>query len=215
MPPRPRGACPVCHNSSVCLRADGTVGAHRRRYAKGYNADYECRGVGKPPRPPEFMPRELLVEMLAPKAHDGWMAGNLAAGVTSRVAGWGEEFMVPYPKLSERAKDIDRAAVNLVLDGLAELGVDLNQLVGMDQIQDPAEPVGFELIEPSPSDVTVEIDNDRVVVSRFGHPDLVNPTAADLTAAGVPAAPVYGALVAPALADPGPVFEAEPDAPRI
>jgi hypothetical protein len=76
-----------------------------------------------------FATRDELVELLAEKAHDGWVAGNRAAGVTSRHAEWGEEFMVPYADLSERAKDIDRTAVGFVLDGLSELGVPVDSLV--------------------------------------------------------------------------------------
>ena len=63
-----------------------------------------------------------LVERLAAAAHDGWMASKRDQGLTSRLAEWGEEFMVPYGQLSERAKDIDRSAVRAVLEAIDRAG---------------------------------------------------------------------------------------------
>jgi hypothetical protein len=65
---------------------------------------------------------EQLVNTLAEAAHDGWMQGKLAQGITSRLSEWGEEFMVPYTALSERGKDIDRSAVRSVLAALDRAG---------------------------------------------------------------------------------------------
>lgn len=76
-----------------------------------------------------YATRDELVELLASKAHEGWMAAKQADGITSRLSEWGEEFMVPYPELSERAKDIDRAAVRSVVDGLVALGAPVDTLV--------------------------------------------------------------------------------------
>lgn len=59
-----------------------------------------------------------LMDRLAEQAHDSWLAGKRAHGVTSRQSEWGEEFMVPYASLSERAKDLDRATVRGVLQAL-------------------------------------------------------------------------------------------------
>lgn len=63
-----------------------------------------------------------LIEQIAAAAHEGWMAAKRAQGITSRQAEWGEEFMVPYAEMSERAKDIDRSAVNSVLDAIDAAG---------------------------------------------------------------------------------------------
>lgn len=53
--PRPRGKCSEC-GEHRCLRGDGTVGAHRKLYAKHYRMGYQCGGVGKPPAPEPATP---------------------------------------------------------------------------------------------------------------------------------------------------------------
>lgn len=63
-----------------------------------------------------------LIEKLSEAAHAGWMEGKRAQGIKSRLSEWGEEFMVPYSEMSERAKDIDRAAVRSVIDAIRALG---------------------------------------------------------------------------------------------
>jgi hypothetical protein len=68
------------------------------------------------------MPDPALTETFAAAAHDGWMASKRAQGVDSRLSEWGEEFMVPYDDLSERAKDIDRGTVAGVLDAINAAG---------------------------------------------------------------------------------------------
>jgi hypothetical protein len=55
------------------------------------------------------------VEFVAEILHEDWRALKLAAGVTSRPdAVTGEELMVPYPRLSEHGKDLNRQPVRLV-----------------------------------------------------------------------------------------------------
>jgi hypothetical protein len=54
------------------------------------------------------------VEAVADKVHEAWMESKRAQGITSRKSEGGEELMVPYDKLSEAAKDLDRAAVRAV-----------------------------------------------------------------------------------------------------
>lgn len=76
-----------------------------------------------------YLSKDELVELLADWAHQGWMVAKQADGIASRLSEWGEEFMVPYAELSERAKDIDRAAVRSVIDGLETLGVPVDKLV--------------------------------------------------------------------------------------
>lgn len=54
------------------------------------------------------------IEVVAAAAHDGWMEGKRAQGIETRKSEWGEELMVPYDDLSEKAKDLDRAGVSAV-----------------------------------------------------------------------------------------------------
>jgi hypothetical protein len=42
------------------------------------------------------------------------MEGKRAQGIETRKSEWGEELMVPYDDLSEKAKDLDRAGVRAV-----------------------------------------------------------------------------------------------------
>jgi hypothetical protein len=55
------------------------------------------------------------VEQIAAEVHEAWIEAKRAQGVTSRPSEWGEEQMVPYADLSERAKDLDRSTVVAVL----------------------------------------------------------------------------------------------------
>jgi len=61
------------------------------------------------------------VEAVAAKVHEAWMAGKRAQGITTRPAEDGEEQMVPYEQLSEKAKEADRITVRTVYAALAEL----------------------------------------------------------------------------------------------
>jgi hypothetical protein len=54
------------------------------------------------------------IELVAAQVHAAWMADKLSQGITSRKAEDGEELMVPYEHLSERAKELDRVAVRAV-----------------------------------------------------------------------------------------------------
>lgn len=63
-----------------------------------------------------------LIEALSEAAHAGWMDGKREQGIESRLSEWGEEFMVPYSEMSERAKDIDRAAVRSVVEAVEAAG---------------------------------------------------------------------------------------------
>lgn len=64
-----------------------------------------------------------LVEILSAAAHDGWMEGKRAQGVETRKSEWGEELMVPYPDLSEKAKDLDRYNVRSILAAIDRAGL--------------------------------------------------------------------------------------------
>lgn len=54
------------------------------------------------------------IEVVAAKVHNSWMEGKRAQGITSRKAEDGEELMVPYTKLSEKQKEMDRGLVRTV-----------------------------------------------------------------------------------------------------
>jgi len=54
------------------------------------------------------------LELVSAKAHDAWMAGKAKQGIASRKAEDGEELMVPYAQLSEKAKELDRGMVRSV-----------------------------------------------------------------------------------------------------
>lgn len=59
--------------------------------------------------------RELPdIEVVSAKVHQSWMESKLAQSVTSRKAEDGEELMVPYAELSEKAKELDRGSVRAV-----------------------------------------------------------------------------------------------------
>lgn len=53
-------------------------------------------------------------EIVAAEVHAAWIASKRAQGFASRRSEEGEELMVPYEQLSERAKDLDRNTVRAV-----------------------------------------------------------------------------------------------------
>jgi hypothetical protein len=65
----------------------------------------------------EMLHREVNlpdIELVSAKVHEAWIEGKRAQSVTSRKSETGEELMVPYDQLSERAKDLDRQTVRAV-----------------------------------------------------------------------------------------------------
>jgi hypothetical protein len=54
------------------------------------------------------------IEQVSAEVHAAWIEAKRARGVTSRKAEDGEELMVPYEQLSERAKELDRITVRSV-----------------------------------------------------------------------------------------------------
>lgn len=54
------------------------------------------------------------LETVSAAVHEAWMESKRAMGVTTRRAEDGEELMVPYADLSEKAKDLDRGTVRAV-----------------------------------------------------------------------------------------------------
>jgi hypothetical protein len=58
------------------------------------------------------------IEAVSAKVHEAWMESKRARGVTTRQSETGEELMVPYEKLSEAAKELDRATVRAVYEAI-------------------------------------------------------------------------------------------------
>ncbi len=61
------------------------------------------------------------IEQVSAQVHKAWIASKKANGITSRKAEDGEELMVPYDRLSEKAKDLDRNTVKAVYDAIKKL----------------------------------------------------------------------------------------------
>ena len=61
------------------------------------------------------------IEIVAAKVHEAWMNSKKKRGITTRKSESGEELMVPYEKLSEEAKELDRASVQAVYAAIEEV----------------------------------------------------------------------------------------------
>lgn len=61
------------------------------------------------------------IELVSAQVHEAWMESKKAQGVSSRKSEDGEELMVPYEKLSEKAKDLDRNTVKAVYAAIKKL----------------------------------------------------------------------------------------------
>ena len=61
------------------------------------------------------------IEAVAAKVHDAWMESKRAQGMSSRLSETGEELMVPYERLSEEQKEVDRATVRAVYAAIRAL----------------------------------------------------------------------------------------------
>ena len=61
------------------------------------------------------------MELVSAQVHNAWMQSKKDQGIDSRKAEDGEELMVPYNKLSEKAKDLDRNTVKAVYKAIREL----------------------------------------------------------------------------------------------
>lgn len=69
------------------------------------------------------MNEEQIVQEMAESAHEAWLEGCIAMGITSRKAEWGEEFMVPWAELSERGREFDRIIMRAILRKFAEMSM--------------------------------------------------------------------------------------------
>jgi hypothetical protein len=61
------------------------------------------------------------IEMVSAEVHAAWMESKKANGINSRKPPDGEELMVPYEELSEKAKDLDRITVKAVYAAISKL----------------------------------------------------------------------------------------------
>ena len=61
------------------------------------------------------------IEVVAAKVHEAWMESKRKNGIASRMSETGEELMVPYSKLSEAAKELDRSSVRAVYAAIEEI----------------------------------------------------------------------------------------------
>jgi len=61
------------------------------------------------------------IESVSAQVHEAWMVSKKANGISSRKAEDGEELMVPYGELSEKAKDLDRNTVKAVYAAIKKL----------------------------------------------------------------------------------------------
>lgn len=60
------------------------------------------------------------IEIVAAYVHEAWMESKRAQGVSSRMSEDGEELMVDYDQLSEKAKDLDRNTVKAVYKAIGK-----------------------------------------------------------------------------------------------
>lgn len=61
------------------------------------------------------------IEKVSALVHDAWMERKRKQGIFSRMSENGEEFMVSYEKLTDEAKELDRATVRAVYEAIAEI----------------------------------------------------------------------------------------------
>jgi len=61
------------------------------------------------------------IEQVSEEVHNAWLKSKKAHGIQSRKSEDGEELMVPYEQLSEKAKDLDRNTVKAVYAAIAKL----------------------------------------------------------------------------------------------
>jgi hypothetical protein len=64
------------------------------------------------------------IERVSALVHQVWMDSKKNAGISSRKAEDGEELMVTYEELSEKAKDLDRNTVKAVYAAIEKLQAD-------------------------------------------------------------------------------------------
>jgi RyR domain len=61
------------------------------------------------------------IELVSAEVHQAWIESKKAIGISSRKSEDGEELMVPYVQLSEKAKNLDRDTVKAVYKAILKL----------------------------------------------------------------------------------------------
>ena len=61
------------------------------------------------------------IELVSAEVHKTWMKSKKDNGISSRKSEDGEELMVSYEELSEKAKDLDRNTVKAVYAAISKL----------------------------------------------------------------------------------------------
>ncbi|HMK05098.1 MAG TPA: RyR domain-containing protein [Ferruginibacter sp.] len=61
------------------------------------------------------------MEQVSPEVHKAWMTSKKDNGISSRRSEDGEELMVPYELLSEKAREPDRNTVKAVYAAIKKL----------------------------------------------------------------------------------------------
>lgn len=61
------------------------------------------------------------IELVSEEVHKAWIKSKKDQGISSRKSEDGEELMMPYKKLSEKAKDLDRNTVKAVYAAIKKL----------------------------------------------------------------------------------------------
>lgn len=61
------------------------------------------------------------VEIVAARVHEAWVNSKRKRGITTLKSETGEELMVPYDKLSEDAKELDRTSVRAVYAAIEDI----------------------------------------------------------------------------------------------
>jgi hypothetical protein len=61
------------------------------------------------------------IELVSAEVHQAWIESKKAIGISSRKSEDGEELMVPYVQLSEKAKNLDRYTVKAVYKAILKL----------------------------------------------------------------------------------------------
>jgi hypothetical protein len=61
------------------------------------------------------------IELVSAEVHQAWIESKKAIGISSRKSEDGEELMVPYVQLSEKAKNLDRVTVKAVYKAILKL----------------------------------------------------------------------------------------------
>lgn len=61
------------------------------------------------------------IEKVAEQVHIAWMQSKIAQGFHIRKSEDGDELMIPYQQLSEKAKDLDRNTVKAVYNAIRNM----------------------------------------------------------------------------------------------